>query len=291
MSGDREGLRVGFIGLGAMGRPMAERVIGAGFPLSVYARRPATVEPFGGRATIAMTPAILAAAADVVGVCVFGDDDVREVVAGADGILEGARRGSTVIVHSTVRPSLCVELGDLAAARDVALLDAPISGGSRGAQAGTLLTIVGGDAAVLDRARPVLDSFSATVVHAGPLGTGQAAKLLNNLMFAAHAGLLHELLLLAGRMGMSDQTMLEVLAYGSGSSGAVTALRASPTLDALLRVCQPLLKDLAMAREVVASCGGLPSALGAPADHFASLVEGAVDAAARSSSLHAHKHC
>ena len=138
--------KVGFIGVGTMGGAMVSRIIDAGFPTVLWARRSEALAAFTGpNVETAATPAALAAAVDLVGICVWSDDDVREVVAGEHGVLAGARPGTVIAIHSTILPSTCRELADLAAARDVLVLDAPVTGGPNVALAGALTVAVGGD--------------------------------------------------------------------------------------------------------------------------------------------------
>jgi 3-hydroxyisobutyrate dehydrogenase-like beta-hydroxyacid dehydrogenase len=172
-------LRVGFVGLGMQGAPMAHRVIAAGFPTTLWARRQTTLEPFAGTAS-QIVPSLpeLGARSDMVCICVFADDDVEEVLTGADGILAGMQPGSLVAVHSTVSPHTCEALAVTAQACGVTLIDAPVSGSAPAAAAGRLLVMVGGGDAACERARPVLAAFGDPVIHVGPLGSGQLAKLV-----------------------------------------------------------------------------------------------------------------
>ena len=187
MSAER--IRVGFIGLGSQGGPMARRIIDAGLPVALWARRPSTLSPYADtQAKTAGSPAELAAVSDLVCVCVVADADVEEVVAGAGGILDGIAAGGVIAVHSTVHPDTCRRLADLAAARGVRLVDAPVSGGGPAAAAGRLLVMAGGDAATVEFCRPVFAAYGEPVAHLGPFGSGQVTKLLNNVLFTAHLG-------------------------------------------------------------------------------------------------------
>jgi 3-hydroxyisobutyrate dehydrogenase-like beta-hydroxyacid dehydrogenase len=265
-------IRVGFVGLGDMGRPMAERLLEQGFELSVYGRRPATVEPFQGRAAIAPSMAELAASCDVLGVCVFGDADVAEVLAGPAGAFAGARPGLVVLVHSTVHPSTCVDLAQQGARRSVELLDAPVSGGAGSPARGELVTMVGGESSTLESARPVLEAFSRQVLHLGPVGSGQIAKLLNNLVLAGNLGIVCDALDLAAKLGVDADAVLEVLQSASGSSRAVTTYRSLAPMERLLQVCKPLEKDVAIVGDLASSAGGLPDALDIAARRFVDLL-------------------
>jgi 3-hydroxyisobutyrate dehydrogenase len=197
-------LRAGFVGLGHIGGPMAGRLVEAGLDTSVFDVRAEAAAPFvekGARA--AASARELAAPSDVVGVCVRDDADVRAVLTGPEGLLAGARPGLVVAVHSTVLPGTIRALGAEAAGREVALLDACVTGGPAGAAQGTLVVMAGGEEAALAKARPYLDAFARQVVHAGPLGSGAAIKLCNNLM--TYLGFLSafEATLLAREAGLS----------------------------------------------------------------------------------------
>ena len=177
-------MRVGLIGLGSQGGPMARRIIEAGFATSLWARRPAALEPFADTAAkVAGSPAELAADSDLVCLCVVGDADVDEITGGEDGVLAGLESGSVIAVHSTVHPTTCHDLAKKAATQGVSVIDAPVSGGAPAVAEGRLLVMVGGDADVVARCRPVFESYADPIVHLGDLGSGQTTKLLNNLLF------------------------------------------------------------------------------------------------------------
>lgn len=199
---------VAMIGLGRMGGPMADNVVRAGHDVRVFDVSPDAVAArvaLGARA--GASPADAANGASVVGVVVFDDAQALEVVLGPDGVLASLAPGAVVAVHTTVTLGTIRLLATEAATRDVHVLDAGISGGEPGAQAGTLLTMVGGDAAALDRARPVLDAFSKEVLHAGALGAGMALKLARNATGYALMASVHEAMVLASRSGV-DLAML-----------------------------------------------------------------------------------
>src|SRR6185437_6181547 len=147
-------MRVGFIGLGSQGGPMAGRIIEAGFATSLWARRPASLEPFAGTAAkVAGTPAELAADSDLVCLCVVGDSDVEEITGGEDGVLAGLKPGGVIAVHSTVHPETCHALAKRAQTQGISVIDAPVSGGAPAVAEGRLLVMVGGDADVVERCR------------------------------------------------------------------------------------------------------------------------------------------
>jgi 3-hydroxyisobutyrate dehydrogenase len=161
-------MQIGFIGLGSQGGPMARRIIEAGYPMTLWARRPETLEPFADTAAkVAETPAELGAASDLVCLCVVGDADIDEITGGERGLLAGLKPGSVIAVHSTVHPDTCKTLAKKAGAQGVSVIDAPVSGGGPAAENGRLLVMVGGDADVVERCRPVFASYADPVVHLG----------------------------------------------------------------------------------------------------------------------------
>jgi 3-hydroxyisobutyrate dehydrogenase-like beta-hydroxyacid dehydrogenase len=218
-------MKVGFIGLGSQGAPMARRIIDAGYPMTLWARRPATLAPFADTgATVAGSPAELAAASDLVCLCVVGAADVDEVATGDHGLLAGLRPGSVIAVHSTVHPKACQLLAEKAAAKGVFVLDAPVSGGGPAAAEGRLLVMVGGDADVAERCRPVFETYAESVVHLGALGSGQVTKLLNNLLFTANLATAATTLAFGRALDVAPGGLAEVLSRGSGNSFALNTI-------------------------------------------------------------------
>lgn len=212
-------LRVGFIGLGAMGLPMARNVMKAGFPLTVWARRPERAEAIRGEgAGWAESPADLARESDVVITIVTNSPDVREVVAGARGLLAGAHPGLTVVDMSTIAPATSRELAREAGDRGVDFLDAPVSGGTQGAEAGTLTIMVGGDTGAFARVQPVLDAMGKNVLHVGPSGSGEVIKLVNNALVGVIAGATAEALVMGAKAGADVETMARVVGLSAGAS-------------------------------------------------------------------------
>ncbi|MCL2585892.1 MAG: NAD(P)-dependent oxidoreductase [Streptosporangiales bacterium] len=261
--------RVGFIGLGSQGAPIARRIAGAGLPLTLWARRPESLEPFAGVKTAA-TPTGLAAESDVIGICVTGDADVEQVVSGPDGLLAGVAPGTVIVVHSTVHPDTCRRLAALAADRDAHLIDAPVSGGAPAADAGKLLVMAGGDESVVEKVRPVLSTFGDPVVHLGPLGAGLVTKLLNNTVFTAHLAVASSLYSLGQSFGIAPDRLGEVLGHGSGRSFALDALAHSGgTPERIGQHAGPLLrKDVALTADVAAAAGVEPGFILDVADHL-----------------------
>ncbi|OCB18243.1 6-phosphogluconate dehydrogenase [Mycobacterium malmoense] len=250
-------MRVGFIGLGSQGGPMARRIVEGGYQTTLWARRPATLEPFAGTgATIAESQAELAAASDLVCLCVVGDADIHEIVSGDRGVLAAMKPGGVIAIHSTVHPNTCRELANQAAAKGISVVDAPVSGGGGAASQGRLLVMVGGDADVVERCRPVFATYADPVVHLGELGSGQTTKLLNNLLFTAHLATAATALSLAGALGVDPDRLTEVVSRSSGNSFALNALGGSGGLDRLAGVAGTLLqKDVRLVVDLADRAG------------------------------------
>lgn len=212
-------LRVGFIGLGAMGMHMARNIMTAGFPLTVWARRPETAEALRQEgAEWAESPAALAGASDIVITIVTNSPDVQVLVTGDHGLLAGARPGLVIVDMSTIAPAVTRSLAERCARQEVALLDAPVSGGTQGAEKGTLAIMVGGETDAFDRARPVLAAMGDKIFHVGPSGAGEVIKLVNNMLVGAIAAATAEALVLGVKAGADVATMAQVIGASTGSS-------------------------------------------------------------------------
>lgn len=245
--------RVGFIGLGSQGGPMARRIVEEGYPLTIWARRAESLEPFGDTAaTVVSTPAELAAASDVVGICVVADTDVEDVLLRTDGVLAGLAPGGIVCIHSTIHPDTCRRLAKHATDRGVALVDAPVSGGGGAAAERTLLVMAGGDDGDVARCRPVFETFADPVIHLGPVGAGQIAKLLNNFLFTAQITVGLDTFAFADGLGVDRSALAQVLAHGSGGSRATAILSFTDfDLSGIRQVAASLLrKDVGLMRDV-----------------------------------------
>ncbi|MCC6223421.1 MAG: NAD(P)-dependent oxidoreductase [Thermoleophilia bacterium] len=202
-----------------MGCSMCGHLLAAGHEATVYTRTRERAAPLLERgAAWAGSPAEVAAASEVVFTIVGFPADVREVILGPDGVLAGAREGSLLVDLTTSEPSLAVEIHAAAAARGVAALDAPVSGGDVGARNATLSVMVGGDADALARARPLLEKMGKTVVHQGGPGAGQHAKMVNQILIATGMVGVCEALLYAQRAGLEPATVLESVAGGAAGS-------------------------------------------------------------------------
>jgi len=215
--------RIGFVGLGTMGASMAGNLARAGAPLTVWNRtagRAAALLELGARE--AASPAELAAGSDVVVVCVSDTPDVEAVLFGPAGVAEGAAAGSLVVDCSTISPDATREFGRRLAERGVGMVDAPVSGGSEGARLGTLTIFVGGSDADVARVRPVLEAMGRTITHMGPLGSGQAAKAVNQVVIGgAYLGVA-EGIVLGVRAGLDPHQLVEALSGGAAQSWVLT---------------------------------------------------------------------
>lgn len=212
-------MNIGFIGLGVMGRPMALHLVRAGYLVRVYARRPEAAAPLvEAGASRAATAAELASESHVVITMVTATSDVEDVLLGPDGVLSGARPGTIAIDMSTIAPQGARRIAERLAERQVRMLDAPVTGGPAGAEAATLTIMVGGDAAVLDEARPILERLGRQIVHMGGHGAGQIAKACNQLALLVNAEGVAEALALGARCGLDPRTLREALMGGIASS-------------------------------------------------------------------------
>ena len=212
-------MEVGFVGLGAMGRPMAQHLQRAGHRLHLWARRPESVAPFAGSdAVMHATPAELAAATDVAFTIITTSEDVERVALGAGGFIEGARPGWVHVDMSTIAPGTTRRVAAALGERGAAMLDAPVSGGAVAAQAGTVAMMVGGDEAVLERVRPLLECFARAVVHVGGNGAGEVAKACNQMIMVAAIQACAEAMLLAQAHGVDLAAVRSALMGGSAAS-------------------------------------------------------------------------
>lgn len=225
---------------------MASRIIDAGFATVLWARRPEALVPFAApNVAVADDPAALAADADLVEICVWRDEDVRDVIERPDGVLAGVRPGTVIAVHSTVQPSTCRELATAAAGKGATLLDVPFSGSREAALAGELVLGVGGDADALERCRPVFATFAGSLLHLGPVGSAQSAKLVNNALLAANLALADDALSLGEALGMAPGVLAEFLRRGSGRSYALdVALTSRQSAEIRRMALAPLEKDV-----------------------------------------------
>lgn len=211
--------RVGFIGLGIMGRGMARNLLKAGFNLHVWNRTASRMAELAAEgAATATSPADLAAQCDIIITCVSDTPDVEAVILGDDGVIHGARSGALVVDMSTISPHATRTIAVQLNTKGVQMLDAPVSGGSEGAARGTLTIMVGGEAEAVARAMPVLQAMGKTITHVGPQGHGQMVKLVNQILVVGHALAMSEALLFAQAGGLDLQKTLDAVVPGAAGS-------------------------------------------------------------------------
>jgi 3-hydroxyisobutyrate dehydrogenase-like beta-hydroxyacid dehydrogenase len=213
-------MRAAFVGLGVMGYPMAGYLAKAGYDTVVYNRTAAKastwVAEFGGSS--APTPGEAATGADVVFVCVGNDDDVREVILGDTGVLGSMAAGGIIVDHTTASATIAREIHAAAKKRSVGFLDAPVSGGQAGAESGQLTVMVGGDEEIFSRAAPVMDCFAKAITRIGPAGSGQLAKMVNQICIAGVVQGLSEGLHFAECAGLDPAVVIESISKGAAQS-------------------------------------------------------------------------
>jgi 2-hydroxy-3-oxopropionate reductase len=213
------GERVGFIGLGIMGSPMARHLLEAGFPLTVHSRSPAPVDALVSDGAVrATSPSEVAGVSDVVITMLPDTPDVEHVMLGDDGVAVGAPAGTLVIDMSTIDPGPTRAIAEQLGKHGVEMLDAPVSGGERGALDGTLSIMVGGPDGAFARAQPILQAMGKNIVHVGPSGAGQITKACNQLVVAATIEAVAEALVLAERSGVDPAKVREALLGGFAGS-------------------------------------------------------------------------
>ena len=282
--------RVGFVGLGIMGSLMAANLVRAGFPLTVTTRTPGKAEAWAAEhgATAARTPAEVAKGSDVVVTMVVDGAQVEEVLLGVEGVARGEHDGLLCVDMSTIAPAQTRAIGAELAERGLALLDAPVSGSSPKAEAGTLTIMAGGSAEDFARAQPLLDVMGELVVHVGPLGHGETVKLVNNAVAAANCATVAEALLVGQAAGVDLDALMAVMAAGSGGSAMLDlkapAMRAHDyatrfKLEHMLKDVRLCLEEAQAARVPFAAAARARDVLvaamarGRADDDFAALVE------------------
>lgn len=209
-------MNIGFIGLGAMGRPMALHLQRAGHELAVWARRPDRIGDLPAR--VCATPAELGRCCEVVFTVITSSPDVEGVTLGTDGLVEGMAPGSVLVDCSTIAPDAARHIAAKLAEKGIHFLDAPVSGGEQGAIDATLAIMAGGDAVVLDRVRPLLECLGKRIVHIGPNGAGQVAKACNQMIMVAAIEAAAEAMRLAAGAGVDCAKVRQALSGGSAAS-------------------------------------------------------------------------
>jgi len=218
-----EARRVAFIGLGTMGAPMAAHLKRAGHDVTVYnrtgAKAQAWVAEHGGRFAATPLEAVkLGQGADIVFTCVGNDDDLREVCRGAQGVLHGLKEGAVIVDHTTTSAEVAREIAALASQLGVTFIDAPVSGGNLGALNGVLTVMCGGDAQAFERVKPVIAAFARAVTHLGDSGSGQLAKMVNQVCVGGLLQGLAEALAFGEKAGLDMPRVLDVISQGAASS-------------------------------------------------------------------------
>jgi 2-hydroxy-3-oxopropionate reductase len=217
--------KVGFIGLGIMGRPMAKNLMEAGYELVVHNRSPEKAEELAkeGNATAAASPGQVAQACDIVITMLPDSPDVEAVVAGEGGVLEGIRDGALLVDMSTISPVVTKELSEMVREKGASMLDAPVSGGDVGAIEGALSIMVGGSEEDFERARPLFDVMGKAATHVGPIGAGQVVKACNQIVVALTIEAVSEALVLGSKGGVKPEKLVEALSGGLAGSAVMEA--------------------------------------------------------------------
>jgi 3-hydroxyisobutyrate dehydrogenase-like beta-hydroxyacid dehydrogenase len=248
--------RIGFIGAGRMGAPMVARLVAGGHEVRALGRSPQRLTELSEAGAHPCSTLEQVADSDAVFVCVFTDEQVREVC--LDGpLLELMRPGATLLLHTTGSPNTAQAVAERAAARGVSVLDAPVSGGPHDIAAATLTVFVGGDGEALDRIRSALASYADPILHVGALGNGQRVKLINNALFAAQIGLVAEAVRLGDQLGVPETALLQALPHASGASRALSGVAARGSVAAFAAAVRSFVgKDVTVVRKVAAELGG-----------------------------------
>jgi len=290
--------RIGFLGLGIMGSRMAANIARAGAPLAVWTHTDGKAATWASEhgASACSTPAEVAQRSDVVISMVVDGPQVSSVLLGEDGVINAARPGLVCVDMSTIGPVDTRRIGAALAERDVRMLDAPVTGSSPRAEAGTLTIMAGGAAADFARAKPLFEAIGEVIVHVGELGQGEMLKLINNSLGAANASALAEALVLARATGVDLDAFVRVTSAGSGASAQLT-LKSTPMREhdfTTLFKTEHMLKDVRLCLEEAQAAGvPFPSAAhardlltatlgrGHGADDYAAIIEAAEGLAGR----------
>ena len=259
--------QVGFIGLGSQGGPMAHRIVDAGMDLIVWARRPEVLAAYldkGAKAAGSVTE--LGKTCDHVGICVVNDSDVDEICTQLIAVM---RQGSRIAIHSTILPESCERLEKECAARGIQLIDAPVSGGSPGAEAGTLTVMCGASAEAFAAAKPVFDTFGKLIVLLGRPGAGQKAKIINNALLSAQLGLAHHALAAGEALGIDRAALAELVQQSSGRSFGFEVYSRMPKPLVPWLGGPLLVKDMKLLQAILPGSADVGKLADAAADFFA----------------------
>lgn len=260
-------MRVGIVGTGEMGRPAVHRLIGAGFDVTAFARRPEVRAELEDAGVPCVDDVVaLARDCDVVIVYLYSDEQVRRVVLD-DGLADAMDPGSVIVVQTTASPRTIEAIAFRVVPRNVQVVDAPGSGGPAQVAEGTLTLFVGGEEEAVARCDPLFAAYASRVVHFGPPGAGQKVKLLNNLLFGAHVELAVEAAELCDSLGVDPKLVAETLHTCSGASYALDLVAAMGTVEALLGAAGRFVhKDVVTARAAAEDAGARLGALGVVSD-------------------------
>ena len=259
-------MNVGFIGLGSMGFPMVERLCASGHSVGFCARKTETIDAASAcGAGFKSSVDALARESDVLILCVYSDEQVRELALAPGGISTTLKPGSTLIIHTTGSPQTARDIETMLSKRDSNVLDVPVSGGPHDIRAGAITLLAGGDAAVLENCRPVLSAYGNPILHTGPLGSGQAVKLVNNLLFGAQVDLVSEASRILAEMNIEPAAALRAIGYCSGDSKVLQMALRSGSIEALVKTAGRFIaKDRRVAGAVAAELGIDTGLLGVP---------------------------
>lgn len=249
----------GFVGLGTMGYPMAGHLARAGHEVRVFNRTRDKAERWASEhpGSAVATPAEAASGAAFVFACVGADDDVREVMYGSEGVLDAASPGTVIVDHTTASAELAIELADACAERGLGFLDAPVSGGQRGAENGVLSVMCGGDRAPFESAAPVMDAYAGTITHIGPAGSGQRTKMVNQILCAGVQQGVAEALSFGLRAGLDMEKVLAAVTQGAAGSWCLNNRATTMLADEFDFgfAVDWMAKDLGLVREEAARLG------------------------------------
>jgi 3-hydroxyisobutyrate dehydrogenase-like beta-hydroxyacid dehydrogenase len=239
-----------------MGAPMVRRLVNAGHEVRALGRTPEKASAVDDLGAFAVNDlAAVAEGADAVIVCVFTDDQVRQVCL-ESVLLPTMRPGTSLVIHTTGSPRTAETIAAEAESRDIAVVDAPVSGGPHDIAAGRVTLFVGGSDDAVDRVRPVIACYGDPILHVGPIGAGQGVKLVNNTLFAAQIGLLHEAVRLGDRLGIDERQLLDAIGHGSAASRVASIVGARGSVDAFIEMVGEFVgKDVAVVRKTLAELG------------------------------------
>jgi 3-hydroxyisobutyrate dehydrogenase len=248
-------MRLGFVGVGAMGGAMARRALVDGLEVAVFDPNETATAALGERgAEIASSPKALAERCDVVAVVVLNDDQVREVVQGSDGLLAAECSALDILIHSTIHLPTLFEVEQAARNRGFALIDAGVSGHTTGAENGQLAVMVGGDEATIERCRPALETYGGLVIRVGPLGAGMKAKVARNLIGFAQCAAVYEGMRLAEEAGVDLGSFAQIVRHSEAQSHLVDGFLSSPSVREGNDETEQGRRRLALAAVVVETC-------------------------------------